>query len=62
MYIKRVCNYFGPNYNLLPAILVTPMNDGVIIAFKIWTLHLGIYLAKGVPAVDKDEHEDNPCG
>ena len=44
MNIKKVCRYRGHNYNLLPAVLVTPKEDGFIVAFKWWNLHFGVYM------------------
>jgi hypothetical protein len=43
MKIKQTCCYRGHNYNLLPAILVTPKVDGFIVALKWWNLHVGVY-------------------
>lgn len=43
MKIKQVCCCKGHNYNILPAILVTPKEDGFIVALKWWTFHVGVY-------------------
>lgn len=51
MKIKKICLYCGNNYNILPAILITPKNDGIIISFKWWNFHLGFYL------VNKDQND-----
>lgn len=47
MKLHKVCNYKATNYNILPAILYTPiMECGVFIAFrlsfKIFNRHIGI--------------------
>ena len=47
MRIKKVCLFCSPNWNVLPAILVTPRDDGFIVAFKWLTGHFGLYFAKG---------------
>lgn len=46
MNIKKICHYRGHNYNLLPAVLVTPKEDGFIVAFKWWNFHLGVYMVR----------------
>ena len=43
MKIKQTCCYVGHNYNILLAILVTPKDDGFIIALKWWNFHVGVY-------------------
>jgi len=43
--IDKICCYRGTNFNLLPAILLTPQYNGFIIAFKFWDFHLGFRFA-----------------
>lgn len=47
MKIRQVCLYRGPNFNLLPAILLTSKDGGFIIAFKFWNFHFGVWIEKG---------------
>lgn len=44
MKIKQMCCYKGKGYNILPAVLVSPKDDGFIIALKWWNFHVGVYL------------------
>ena len=43
--IKKICLYSngGKRYNIFPTCLVTPQDDGVIVALKWWTYHFGVY-------------------
>lgn len=58
--IKKVCCYRnnGEHYNVLPAILVTPQDDGVIVAFKWLTGHLGFYLTRSSVEVGNESDDD----
>jgi len=58
MHIKRICLYRGPNYNILPAILVTPKVDGFIVAFKWWNFHFGVYVCTKVVDHLTDKYTD----
>lgn len=55
MKIKQTCCYAGRNYNLLPAVLVTPKDDGFIVALKWWNWHVGVYVEK------RKEFLEQPC-
>ena len=50
--IDKICCYSGTNYNIIPAILVTPLDSGFIIAFKFMNGHLGFRVTTGT-IIDK---------
>jgi hypothetical protein len=55
MKIVKVCWYKGRHYNLTPAFVALPTEEGLILQLKFWNRHFGIELS---PSVNVSEVTD----
>jgi len=45
IHIKKTCWYAMKSFSVFPGIVITPKEEGVVFAFKLWFRHAGVEIS-----------------